>query len=62
MIPALLVHRKNILHQPLEISSKVVKGVLRSSAFLAVYVALAWAGPPRLLSVPDALAAMRSDS
>eukprot|EP00873_Tetraselmis_striata_P041904 jgi/Tetstr1/462168/TSEL_007233.t1 len=61
VIPALLVHRHNVLKQPVDISSKVAKGILRSSLFLAVYVALAWRGacvvhttrrhvPPQLLS------------
>mmetsp|Transcript_23951 Transcript_23951/g.66518 ORF Transcript_23951/g.66518 Transcript_23951/m.66518 type:complete len:368 (-) Transcript_23951:266-1369(-) len=44
VIPALLVHRKNLLSSPVDISLKVVKGISRSSLFLAVAVALAWRG------------------
>lgn len=47
IVPAILVHRNKLLSADkaaIEIWVKVIKGALRSSAFLALYCALAWRG------------------
>lgn len=47
IVPAILVHRNKLLSADkaaLELWVKVIKGALRSSAFLALYCALAWRG------------------
>lgn len=42
VVPALLVHRKALLHRPLPILAKTAKGAVRSSFFLAFFCSSAW--------------------
>ena len=44
VLPAIIVHRLNLLSKPFEIWPKVAAGVFRSSLFLTFYIALAFGG------------------
>ncbi|KAF6263624.1 hypothetical protein COO60DRAFT_378802 [Scenedesmus sp. NREL 46B-D3] len=44
VLPALLVHRQQLLKQPLPILHKVLLGISRSSLFLSSYISLAFGG------------------
>ncbi|KAJ3673749.1 hypothetical protein LUZ60_005741 [Juncus effusus] len=43
LVPALIVHRKGLLKRPYTILGKTMKGTARSSLFLSMYCASAWA-------------------